>query len=478
MRCQRFLVLVISGVGVDHSVREGCPASSLSLLAVSHYSERLLDRGFDQRFADIRARANEVPDDVAEQVEADLSGLLDRIPQVATFVSGVVAAAQPDLVSTQGLDRLDSASGQFLDAVDALRSDAGQAGNVDRLIDETLDSAASFTFASPEVAGRAAMTDEAFSNSLAESARGIGEEIRAQEIKLSELGDHVESVGTSFSDEVSRGNEGLSGSIQSVEGQIGVMQERLDGLLPDYEKQFRDELARQSEEFNRVKEDLDSQLKATAEGLQARADAADADLKEKTTEIVEQIRGRQGEVEELYDVIIAEGTAGAFSDEAKAQRKDADQWRLITLALGIATAVVAIISITVSIADVGQASSIGSIIARTAIIVVVGGLAAYAGRQSGNHRARESEAKSLQLDLVAIVPFTRQLDETSQREVLRAYAERAFTGRSGSSRDMGSHRLSMTGGKKDSINLLQMQHILESMKAMQAAYGARQDASP
>jgi len=151
-------------------------------------------------------------------------------------------------------------------------------------------------------------------------------------------------------------------------------------------------------------------------------------LSKEAEDILVEVRSRRDEVEKLYGVITDTSTTGAFRDEAKAQKADADTWRKTAIGFGIAAALLAIAAIVLAALYPDRASSTSAIVAKVTATLVAAGIAAYAGRQSGRHREREEEAKRLELELVAFPPFIESLDDTQKREVRKEFAERAFRG--------------------------------------------------
>jgi hypothetical protein len=61
-----------------------------------------------------------------------------------------------------------------------------------------------------------------------------------------------------------------------------------------------------------------------------------------------------------------------------------------------------------------------------AIVSALGGIAAYAGRQSGHHRAEETEARNTELRLAAIDPYLALVDPDRRDDIKGGLARRIF----------------------------------------------------
>jgi anti-sigma-K factor RskA len=165
-------------------------------------------------------------------------------------------------------------------------------------------------------------------------------------------------------------------------------------------------LHEQSERNSRIEEEVDRiRLK-----LETRANA-----------IIEALEEKREQAGELVEVMSTSTTAGAFAKEAKVQKREADQWRILTVSIGIAAAVVAVAAIGVSIA---LGTSPPLVIAEIGAVALLLGLADYAARQAALHRRREERARRLELDVTAVGPLTSALSESDKQRMRSEFAER------------------------------------------------------
>jgi hypothetical protein len=119
------------------------------------------------------------------------------------------------------------------------------------------------------------------------------------------------------------------------------------------------------------------------------------------------------------------------------QSKAANAWRWIALTLGALAIAVALVTALQHPDDLRWEG----LVAKLAVSALFGGLATYAGKQSGLHRGREAVAKELALDLAAIGPFLNQLPEDQRVEAIQAFTQRWMTSRAIAGPDGGGSPL-------------------------------------
>ncbi|MFT2707236.1 hypothetical protein [Clavibacter zhangzhiyongii] len=116
-----------------------------------------------------------------------------------------------------------------------------------------------------------------------------------------------------------------------------------------------------------------------------------------------------------------EGLATYFRTYAGEQKLAADAFRILTLGL-IGLAAVLAFSLPHDPAD-GWTGAI----ARVSVVAAVGGLAAYTGRQSGQHRKLADWARTLQVQLLSLEAFIGPIDDQQSRnDIYSAFARRVL----------------------------------------------------
>jgi Flp pilus assembly protein TadB len=82
-----------------------------------------------------------------------------------------------------------------------------------------------------------------------------------------------------------------------------------------------------------------------------------------------------------------------YHEEYEQQRETADRWRLVALSIGALAAILVFLA-TVAAIEAATAGRLG-------LAATLGGIAAYAARQSARHRRREECARARELELIA-----------------------------------------------------------------------------
>jgi hypothetical protein len=145
-----------------------------------------------------------------------------------------------------------------------------------------------------------------------------------------------------------------------------------------------------------------------------------ASAHEEVEERVAEIRRMEKESSELVGAIGVAGTAERYSEEVTEQAKVANWWRWATIALGLAAVVIGLYAVVTG----DQTNQ--DLAAKLVVSIILGGLAAYAARQSARHRRREEQARRLQLELTAFGPFIEPLQPEQREEERVVMARKTF----------------------------------------------------
>jgi hypothetical protein len=198
-----------------------------------------------------------------------------------------------------------------------------------------------------------------------------------------------------------------------------------EGALKEQEGEFEEihaaMSARGDELVARIADEAKQQLDAVAAEHTKLVDA----LKAAGDEVIGHLGEVKAKVDELYEVIVKKGLSGAFAAEAKSQAKSANVWRWIALVLGLFSIGMALLTAL----DDPDDLTWQALIAHLSVSLLLGGLATFAGKQSGLHRRREAVAKELELDLAAIGPFLEQMEPAQRVEAIQAFTQRWMTSR-------------------------------------------------
>lgn len=166
-------------------------------------------------------------------------------------------------------------------------------------------------------------------------------------------------------------------------------------------------------------------------GIEERAESwfADAAMSRTATEdaaaaLLDELEKSRDKAVDLVGVVANTGTAAHFQQVADHERKAADIWRLV--AVGLAGIAVLVAFVTAFSASQTPDLDWQHLLAKALITLSIAGVAAYAGRQSSEHREQERQARHTELQLKAIGAFLETMDEAQRAEIQNALAAHVF----------------------------------------------------
>jgi hypothetical protein len=135
-----------------------------------------------------------------------------------------------------------------------------------------------------------------------------------------------------------------------------------------------------------------------------------------------EIEEMKGQVERLVGAVGRTGLSGGFQQWEASERQQADKMRSYAIGLGIsaAVAVVGLVVVRLTIGESGDdlVLSLGAL----SIPAALGGVAVYAGRESGRHRRNQIIARRTELELASFGPYIAELDDDEQAEITALFA--------------------------------------------------------
>jgi hypothetical protein len=128
-------------------------------------------------------------------------------------------------------------------------------------------------------------------------------------------------------------------------------------------------------------------------------------------------------IEEILGIVGEDALISDYAQTKREEQKAADLWRWITIgSLVIAVALAIWFAFTVDATTAWQ-----KIVTKAFIVLSLGGIAGYAGKQSGEHRSAQRAAESMALQLKALKPYLYDLDDATKRDdLLVKIANRVF----------------------------------------------------
>lgn len=342
------------------------------------------------------------------------------------YIDGLLESADGRLVAQATLDGIHGHVDQALAAVNSLSANASTYGaNLDQAVESAIQVAAVLAPASARFVDAAQKIGRR-SGGFQRKLRKLEGDAEAMGAELRELEEKAGSGLQELTTEQQERRQELTTALEQLKAAISTEEKRVEALATNFEQRFTAEEAARKESFDETLDELKERSEKAAEQLAAEAAAAQEALGERGENSLREIEEVRDKVKELYGLITDTATAGAFRDEAKAERKAADHWRRVTIGFGSAAVLIAVAAVVLAaLAELSPAV----IIAKLAATIACGAIAAYAGKQSAHHRTRGDQTKDLELELVTAEGFLHGLEDSEQRELRKGYFERAFRGR-------------------------------------------------
>jgi hypothetical protein len=315
-----------------------------------------------------------------------------RLNDIVAHARGVLAAADPRLVSTGAFASIETAAC-------AISNDPRGAFQApDAHVNALADALALLPVTRKEMEQQVTATAERFHRSTADRIRALRREIEAEAKRVRGLGSEI--------------GEWRSRLEKQVEKQAAVDKKLAEAeeTLARQAAAVDEHMAAQSDAF------AESESARTAE-FQTQLDALRADLARTQQEAIDELQARVAEIRRmeqetanLVGAIGLQGTGEVYGRQSRREKRAAEILRGLAVFAGLGAVAIAIAGTVVT--DPTAESLVAGLFAS----LLLAGLAAYLGLQSGRHRAREERASAVQLELAAFGPFIEPLSPEQREE--------------------------------------------------------------
>src|SRR6185312_10005531 len=336
----------------------------------------------------------------------------------ADWVEGLLDIVDPLLVGPSALDPMVEPLRSAARHVDQVPGNVAVVGTVAALLDQAFAQAGPLVVATPAVRETASQVARGFGISLGHRTRALTDDIAAAERELAELRSAIERTREASEAEAAARVAELTGRLEAIGASADGHSQRVSSLIERVDNEFASAQRTRDDEFRQAESQRADRFDAASTTAEQRVGKLVAQLEADAGSGLARVEAVRAKVDDLYEIITKKGTAGAFHDEAKVERRAANTWRLVAVALGLLAITAAFLgAFVIRVSD----ESWPHLVAKLAVTVGIGTVAAYAGTQSARHRHREEAAKQLELDLTAIGPFLEEIsDEGGKRDEVRA----------------------------------------------------------
>jgi hypothetical protein len=327
---------------------------------------------------------------------------LARLSDIVAHARGVLAAADPRLVSARAFASIEAAAC-------AISNDPrGALQAPDAHVDALADALTLLPVTRKEMEEQVTAAAERFHQSTADRVGALRREIEAEAKKMTGLGSDIE--------------EWKSRLEKQLEKQAAV-----DKKLAEAEKKLAGQAAAVGERMAAQSETFAESERARTAAFQAQMDGFRADLARAQQEAIDEVQARVAEIrrmeQETADLVGAvglQGTGEAYRRQGRREKRAAEILRGLAVLAGLGAVAIAFAGAVVT--DPTAESLVAGLFAS----LLLAGLAAYLGLQSGRHRAREERASAVQLELAAFGPFIEPLSPEQREEERVIMARKLF----------------------------------------------------
>lgn len=198
--------------------------------------------------------------------------------------------------------------------------------------------------------------------------------------------------------------QGLNESVSKANEMISSQLTRLDNSINIFSEQFSQEEQKRAERWKGSLADTENQVKLHLEEMSKHEEAS----------------------ERVLQALGVKATVSSYSQYAKEQKQAADRWRGIAAgAFVCAFAWFVLSSFGLAAPEVDGNSWWAPFVSKWGGTLAAAAVGAFAGRESGQHRREERDAKQVELSLAALDPFIANMSDTTQED-LRTETARAI----------------------------------------------------
>jgi len=240
-------------------------------------------------------------------------------------------------------------------------------------------------------------------------------------------------------------DEKLTEFKESIEAKVSLTTEKLDGISTEadgIETQL-DEVrvavnkltTEQNEVFNTSQTNRTKEFEEFLKTQEGEADGIFTSISSKSVSELNEVKGRAEQSAELADearlkseellgIVSQNALINDYSKNGKHEQKWALVWQIIT----VLSLLAAIITGAYLALSTGSDTSWQKLIARLAILIATGGLAAYAASQASEHTQTQRQSEHLALQLSAVRPYLADIYNKDERDkLLIKLAEKFFS---------------------------------------------------
>lgn len=215
----------------------------------------------------------------------------------------------------------------------------------------------------------------------------------------------------------------LEKSVDNLDAGLKEIRAASTQVSTEQQTAFTKAEADRSTAFNKLVIDKQKELSDSVEQMSANTESALTQVRKKVQADEKAAEEAKTRIEEILGIVGEDALISDYAQTKRDERRAADLWRWITIGALLTAVILAIcFAFTVDASTAWQ-----KIVTKAFIVLSLGGIAGYAGKQSGEHRSAQRDAESMALQLKALKPYLYDLDDATKRDdLLVKIANRVF----------------------------------------------------
>jgi len=338
----------------------------------------------------------------------------ERILAALTAVSTTLEGADPEVVREVALSEIVSS----LNQINAHLPACAESPNAQYLaialqqVEPML--AAASTIYQPHSVDDATKALTGFKQSVAASRSHVTRLVDDLETRLARLGEEHEAVIAQAAAESAAHAAAIATARQEIDRLQLLQQNAFDEAQTSRTTAHDAQLRSQRQEADQSMRAVEAELVTVR--------AAEA---VKMQEAVAAANDSNTQIDEILGLVAEKGLVGQYAETADRERKLAKWWRIAAAAVAGGAIGVAIWSVAAH----EEGGGWQTLVPKLTLTAVIGGVATYLGRVANDHRQAEKQARQVGLQLAAINPYLRSLEDPVLRDaVLSVVATQIFSG--------------------------------------------------
>jgi DNA repair exonuclease SbcCD ATPase subunit len=343
--------------------------------------------------------------------DINISDLVDRIRQAASFANSCLENVLPALTSQGSLNNANSYLQNILNEINRYKANKniGHLNNTTNHIDTLIAQLSSFPIPRPSV------EEDAFSKiliSFKEQSENIikllSKKKQQLEVQLNELSNASSDVGQQFGQLLSSVNQ----QGKDIEKTISEFESRFEELKEKANQDLKNEFEENINKIEQLIEEVKNQHSSLMDEQKSDADR-----------LLSILESKRKEASDLVQIIGNIGITGNYQKIANQEKEAADRWRNISLLLMLGMVGAIALTIFVSVEN-GFDWKLSIFRLMAALVLIIP--ATYAAKESSRHRALENHNRRAELELASLDPYLEKLPEEMRNQIKENLTEKFF----------------------------------------------------